>query len=72
MASVTDFKVSSLAAGFSIGFGFLTTWEAIKQTKSSTSPLRSVYLYMVWGELLANIAIGILGWLFLDGTIGPT
>lgn len=42
--SYTDIQVSSLAAGFSIGFGLLTVWEAIKQTRRNRNPLRSVYV----------------------------
>lgn len=69
--SVGDFKLASAAAGFTLGFGVLTVWEAIKQTRAIRSPLRSVYIYMVWGEILANLSIGIIAWLFLDGTVGP-
>lgn len=72
MASKTDFQVASLAAGFTLGFGFLTVWEAIKQTRRNRNPLCSSYIYMIWGEIVANLAIGIIGWLFLEGTLGPT
>ncbi|KAL2211649.1 hypothetical protein CC79DRAFT_1317741 [Sarocladium strictum] len=72
MAAVVDFQLSGLAAGFTLGFGFLTVWEAIKQTKRNRNPLRSTYIYMLWGEIVANLAIGILGWLFLGGHIGPS
>lgn len=72
MATKGDIQLASVAAGFTLGFGFLTVWEAIKQTKANHNPLRSVYIYMLWGEILANLAIGIVGWLFLDGHFGPT
>lgn len=72
MASRSDTQIAALAAGFTIGFGFLTVWEAIKQTRRNKNPLRSGYVYMVWGEIIANIVIGVIGWIFLDGTIGPT
>ena len=72
MATVEDFQLAAAAAGFTLGFGFLTVWEAIKQTLANRSPLRSVYIYMVWGEIVSNLAIGILGWLFLSGKLGPT
>ncbi|KAI1774328.1 hypothetical protein F4818DRAFT_419642 [Hypoxylon cercidicola] len=65
-----DIQVSSLAAGFSIGFGILTVWEAIKQTRRNRNPLRSLYIYMLWGEILANIIILILGYLWIDGMFG--
>lgn len=72
MASTSDVQVASLAAGFTLGFGFLTVWEAMKQTRRNRNPLRSTYIYMMWGEIVANLAIGILGWLFLAGVVGPT
>jgi len=72
MASVGDFQLAAVAAGFTLGFGFLTVWEAIKQTLANKSPLRSAYIYMVWGEIVANLAIGIVGWLFLTGKLGPS
>jgi hypothetical protein len=72
MASKSDIQVASLAAGFTLGFGLLTVWEAINQTRNNRNPLRSTYIYMIWGEIIANLAIGIVGWLFLDGVLGPT
>ena len=71
-ASVQDFQLAALAAGFTIGFGFLTVWEAVKQTRRNHSPLRSAYIYMIWGEILVNVIIGIIGWLFLNDRLGPT
>lgn len=73
MATATsDTQLAALAAGFTIGFGFLTVWEAIKQTIRNKNPLRSAYIYMLWGEIVANVVIAIIGWVFLDGYIGPT
>ncbi|UNI23779.1 hypothetical protein JDV02_009579 [Purpureocillium takamizusanense] len=72
MASKGDIQLASLAAGFTLGFGFLTVWQAIKQTQRNKRPWRSAYVYMVWGEIAANLAIGIIGWIFLDGVISPT
>lgn len=72
MASdIGDFKLASTAAGFTLGFSVLCVWNAIKQTRNVRSPLRSAYIYMVWGEIVANLVIGILAWLFLDGTLKP-
>jgi hypothetical protein len=72
MSSVSDFKLAGVAAGFTLGFGVLTTWEAVKQTKAVRSPLRSHYIYMIWGEIFINLAMGIIAWLLLDGVIIPT
>jgi len=72
MSTTLDNKLAGLAAGFTLGFGVLTVWEAIKQTRSVTSPLRSHYIWMVWGEIISNVAIGIIAWLLLDGTLPAT
>lgn len=72
MASTSDIQVASVAAGFTIGFGFLTVWKAIQHTLRNRRPWKSQYIYMVWGEIIANLGIGIIGWVFLDGLIGPT
>ncbi|KAN0089469.1 hypothetical protein V8E51_019729 [Hyaloscypha variabilis] len=71
-SNVGDFKLASTAAGFTLGFGVLCVWNAIQQTRAVRSPLRSVYIFMVWGEIVANLAIGILGWLFLDGVFSSS
>ncbi|KAH6639312.1 hypothetical protein C7974DRAFT_128892 [Boeremia exigua] len=71
-ATVEDYQLAAVAAGFTIGFGFLTVWEAIQQTRRNRNPLRSVYIYMLWGEIVVNVCIGVVGWLFLTGTLGPT
>ncbi|KAH9898928.1 hypothetical protein F4778DRAFT_782527 [Xylariomycetidae sp. FL2044] len=72
MASKSDYQVAALAAGFTLGFGFLTVWEAMKQTGRNKNPTRSLYIYMIWGEIAANVVIGILAWLFLDGILSPS
>jgi len=69
--SVDDFKVAGVAAGFTLGFGFLTVWTAIQQTMQLTNPWRSVYIYMVWGEIFVNFLLATIAWLFLDGVLKP-
>lgn len=63
---------ASIAAGFSIGFGVLTLWEAVKQTRRNQNAKKSVYIYMIWGEIAANVGIGVMGWLLLNGVLGAT
>lgn len=65
-----DQIVGALAVGFVLGFGLLTVWEAIKQTRRSKNPRRSPYVFMVWGEILANVGILVLGFLFFEGVVG--
>ncbi|KAK8044007.1 hypothetical protein PG993_004031 [Apiospora rasikravindrae] len=69
--SKVDYQVASLAAGFSLGFGILTVWEASKQTMRNKNPLRSAYIWMLWGEIAANLVLAILAYLYLDGTLTP-
>ncbi|KAG9963036.1 hypothetical protein KCU61_g4287, partial [Aureobasidium melanogenum] len=64
-----DLQLAAAAAGFTLGFGTLTVWRAVKQTRQNKSPHRSAFVYMIWGEILANLLIGILGWLFLNGVL---
>lgn len=71
-ASATDTKVSSIAFGFFLGFGYLTAWDAYKITAKNRNPLRSLFVWMVWGELLANLSIAVLAWLFLEEVLPPT
>ncbi|KAE8147162.1 hypothetical protein BDV25DRAFT_169365 [Aspergillus avenaceus] len=69
VASVGDFKLVGLAAGFSLGFGFLTVWNAMKQTMGIEKPYKSPYVILIWIEILSNLTIGVLGWLVLEGII---
>lgn len=64
-----DDTVGLMAVGFTLGFGLLTVWEAIKQTKRSKNPRRSPYVFMIWGEIAANVAILILGYLIFVGRV---
>jgi hypothetical protein len=34
-------------------------------------PWKSPYIYMIWGEIIANLCLGLIGWFFLDGQLGP-
>jgi hypothetical protein len=68
---IGSFKLASVAAGFTLGFGLITVWNAFCQTKAIRSPLRSAYVYMVWGEIVANVLMMIFAWLLIDGTLKP-
>ncbi|KAI0159957.1 hypothetical protein GGR52DRAFT_171316 [Hypoxylon sp. FL1284] len=68
--SNVDIQVSSIAFGFSIGFGIWTLWEAVKQTRRNRNPLRSTYIHMIWGEILASLVIMVVGYLWIGGMFG--
>lgn len=67
----TDMNVASICWGFTLGFGFLTTWEAIRQSLRARDPLRSIYIWMIWMELFVCLAFSIICWIHLDGGIPP-
>ncbi|KAL5592287.1 hypothetical protein FOBRF1_013313 [Fusarium oxysporum] len=60
-----DIVVASLAWGFTIGFGWLTTWTAMKQTKHiykrhRLSIFRNAYVWMIWLEILVCLIFSII------------
>ncbi|KAG9550246.1 hypothetical protein KCU97_g19971, partial [Aureobasidium melanogenum] len=69
MSSSGDYQVAACAAGFTLGFGYLTTVRAVHQTRANRNPLRSAYIYMIWGEIVANLVLGILCWLWLKDIV---
>ncbi|KAK8140158.1 hypothetical protein PG984_000224 [Apiospora sp. TS-2023a] len=72
MAVSNDHVLAALFAGFSIGFGWFTVWQAIQQTRRTEDPWRSAYVYMVWRAIVCNIPIALLGWLLRDGVLSPS
>ena len=72
MTTSGDLQLAAAAAGFSLGFGFLTTQRAYKQTRTNRAPARSAYIYMIWGEIFANLVLGILVWLYLKDVVKTT
>ena len=71
-----DITIASLAWGFTLGFGILTVWHAIKQTKRAirvvgASRLNSPYIIMIWLEILVCLAFGIICFMHLKGLIPP-
>ncbi|EXK77432.1 hypothetical protein FOQG_17862 [Fusarium oxysporum f. sp. raphani 54005] len=71
-----DIVIASLAWGFTIGFGWLTTWTAMKQTKHiykrhRLNIFRNAYVWMIWLEILVCLIFSIICWLHLKGYIPP-
>ncbi|KAF4972301.1 hypothetical protein FSARC_1080 [Fusarium sarcochroum] len=57
-----DLVIASTALGFTVGFGWLTTWKAIKQTsqiykRHGRRVFRNAYVIMIWGELLLRVLL---------------
>ncbi|KAF6512708.1 hypothetical protein HZS61_007514 [Fusarium oxysporum f. sp. conglutinans] len=60
-----DILIASLAWGFTIGFGWLTTWTAMKQTKHiykrhRLNIFRNAYVWMIWLEILVCLIFSII------------
>ncbi|KAF8860889.1 hypothetical protein BDZ45DRAFT_587603 [Acephala macrosclerotiorum] len=75
--TVDDLQLASLAWGFTIGFGFLTTWNAIRQTATiyrryGHIKLNSPYVVMIWLEILVCLIFSIICWLYLNAIIHPS
>ena len=71
-----DLVLASLAWGFTIGFGWLTTWTAMKQTRQIYMRLGlrvfcNSYVWMIWLEILVCLIFGMICWLHLRGIIPP-
>ncbi|KAI1428175.1 hypothetical protein F5Y12DRAFT_733977 [Xylaria sp. FL1777] len=74
--TVNDIIIASLAFGFTLGFGQLTTWTAARQTwlaykNTGRRVFRNVYIWMIWGEIIVCLAFGIICFLHLKGIIHP-
>lgn len=73
----TDLIIASLAWGFTIGFGWLTTWTAVKQTtriwrRRGRRVFSNAYVVMIWLEILVCLIFAIICFLHLLGIIPPS
>ncbi|KAK2010410.1 hypothetical protein LZ32DRAFT_693360 [Colletotrichum eremochloae] len=75
--SEDDMVIASLAWGFTLGFGWLTVWTAIKQTaamykRQGSHMYHNAYIWMIWLEIIVCTIFGIICWLYLRGVIPPS
>ncbi|KAK8029245.1 hypothetical protein PG991_006301 [Apiospora marii] len=71
-----DYIIASLAFGFTIGFGWLTTWTAARQTwhgykKRGCRVFRSPYIIMIWSEIIVCAGFALLCFLYLEHILNP-
>lgn len=64
--------LASLVFGLAGIFAILAATIAYRQTKANRSPLRSVYIWMIWLELAASVVIAIECLLYLLKVIRPS
>ncbi|KPM38050.1 hypothetical protein AK830_g8545 [Neonectria ditissima] len=72
-----DLVIASVAWGFTLGIGWLTTWTAVQQTASAYrrrkfTMLRNAYIWMIWGEILVCLGFGVICFMYLLGVIPPS
>ncbi|RYP78791.1 hypothetical protein DL769_003127 [Monosporascus sp. CRB-8-3] len=72
-----DIIIASLAWGFTIGFGWLSVWTAMKQSwqaykRTGLQVLHNGYIWMIWLEVLVCLGFGIICFLYLLYVIPPS
>lgn len=71
-----DLILASLAWGFTLGIGWLTTWAAVKQTlgivrRRGWGTVKNAYFWMMWLEIAVCLSFGIICFMYILGTIPP-
>ncbi|KAL1646001.1 hypothetical protein SLS58_003421 [Diplodia intermedia] len=69
-----ELAVVSLVWGFSLGWSIFAAGTALRQTLHMRRRRKhlTVYIAMVWAELVASFIIGFFGWFFMMGMIPPS
>lgn len=67
-----DIIVASVVWGLTLVNVIIAIWLAWGQSKVSRSPLRSVYVWMIWLELLVSFIMGLECFLHLLKFIRPS
>lgn len=68
----SDIIVASVVWALTVVFAVTAVVQMIKQTKSSRSPLRSTYVWMIWLELVCCFVMGLECFLHLLKLIPPS
>ncbi|KAI8942844.1 hypothetical protein NX059_000884 [Plenodomus lindquistii] len=67
-----DIIIASVVWGLTLVNVVIAIWLGISQTKGSRSPLRSVYVWMIWLELIVSFCMGLECFLHLMKLIRPS
>ncbi|KAI4961707.1 hypothetical protein J4E86_000736 [Alternaria arbusti] len=67
-----DIIIASVVWGLTLLNVILALWLIVKQTRGSRSPLRSVYVWMIWLELIVSFTMGLESFLHLLKYIKPS
>lgn len=68
-----DMQLASIAWGFTLGFGLLTSVKAATQSIRVWRRTRGVttYIVLAWGEMVVSIVFAFICWFYLDGAFQP-
>lgn len=66
--SPLDLRIASLAWGFTLGFSFLTSVKAGRQTATIWRRAHRVttYVVLIWAEMLVSTIFGFICWFYID------
>ncbi|KAF2107983.1 hypothetical protein BDV96DRAFT_286538 [Lophiotrema nucula] len=70
--TLIDIIIASTVWGLTLINVFIAIYLAFKQSKSSRSPLRSVYVWLIWLELVASFIMGLECFMHLLKLIRPS
>jgi len=70
--SIADIIVASIVWALTLVNVIIAIWQVFKQTKESRSPYRSVYIWMIWLELIVSFVMGLECFLHLLKFIPPS
>jgi hypothetical protein len=68
----SDVIIAGVVWGLTLVFALLAVYLGIGQTRSSRSPLRSVYVWLIWLELLVSFLMGLECFLHLLKIVKPS
>lgn len=68
----SDIIIAGTVWGLTLFFALLAVYLGIGQTRASRSPLKSVYVWLIWLELLVSFLMGMECFLHLIKFIRPS
>lgn len=70
--TTSDIIIASVVFALTLANAFLAAWLAWGQSKVSRSPLRSVYVWMIWLELMVSFTMAVECFLHLQKIVRPS
>jgi hypothetical protein len=70
--TTADITIASVVWALTLVNIFIALYLVYKQTQGSRSPLRSVYIWMIWLELIVSFVMGLESYLHLFKIIRPS